>query len=80
MWYPTTVATLSRRTRDLIDEAFKESVDPSKQFLAASQLHDFGFRGCTSVEQSIIGGCAHLLNFTGSDTMVTRTIMVCSRY
>lgn len=25
--------------------------------------------GCTSIEQSIIGGCAHLLNFTGSDTM-----------
>lgn len=30
---------------------------------------DFGFRGCTSVEQSIIGGCAHLLSFVGSDTM-----------
>ena len=26
---------------------------------------DFGFRGCTSTEQSVIGGCAHLLNFTG---------------
>jgi len=34
-----------------------------------SRLHDFGFRGCTSVEQSVIGGCAHLLNFDGSDTM-----------
>jgi len=30
---------------------------------------DFGFRGCTSVEQSILGGTAHLLSFTGSDTM-----------
>jgi hypothetical protein len=30
---------------------------------------DFGFRGCTSVEQSIMGGTAHLLSFTGSDTM-----------
>lgn len=26
-------------------------------------------RGCTSVEQSTIGGCAHLLSFVGSDTM-----------
>ena len=26
-------------------------------------------RGCTSVEQSIVGGCAHLLSFNGSDTM-----------
>jgi nicotinic acid phosphoribosyltransferase len=34
-----------------------------------SRLHDFGFRGCTSVEQSVIGGTAHLLNFNGSDTM-----------
>lgn len=38
-------------------------------FLIYSRLHDFGFRGCTSVEQSVIGGVAHLLNFTGSDTM-----------
>lgn len=30
---------------------------------------DFGFRGCTSVEQSILGGSAHLLSFVGSDTM-----------
>lgn len=34
-----------------------------------SRLHDFGFRGCTSVEQSIIGGVAHLINFNGSDTL-----------
>ncbi len=26
-------------------------------------------RGCTSVEQSVLGGCAHLLSFVGSDTM-----------
>lgn len=32
-------------------------------------MNDFGFRGCTSVEQSIIGGSAHLLTFTGSATM-----------
>jgi nicotinamide phosphoribosyltransferase len=37
--------------------------------LLDSRLHDFGFRGTTCVEQSVLGGCAHLLNFTGSDTM-----------
>ena len=37
--------------------------------LLRSRLHDFGFRGCTCVEQSVIGGVAHLLNFDGSDTM-----------
>jgi nicotinic acid phosphoribosyltransferase len=37
--------------------------------LFGSRLHDFGFRGCTSLEQAIIGGTAHLLNFNGTDTM-----------
>lgn len=37
--------------------------------LLNSRLQDFGFRGCTCVEQSILGGSAHLLSFDGSDTM-----------
>lgn len=32
-------------------------------------LHDFGFRGSTSVEAAGIGGCAHLINFRGTDTI-----------
>lgn len=69
VWYPSTVATLSRRTRDLIEESFRESVDDSAHWMVDYKLHDFGFRGCTCVEQSILGGTAHLLNFSGSDTM-----------
>lgn len=69
VWYPSTVATLSRRVKSLIGEAFEKSVDAECHHLLDSRLHDFGFRGCTSVEQSVIGGVAHLLNFTGSDTM-----------
>jgi nicotinic acid phosphoribosyltransferase len=69
VWYPTTVATLSRKAKDEIEEAFKKSVDDETMFLLESRLHDFGFRGCTSVEQSVLGGCAHLLNFEGTDTM-----------
>ncbi|KAF9578601.1 hypothetical protein BGW38_005517, partial [Lunasporangiospora selenospora] len=67
--YPTTVATLSRRARDLIQNAYEQTVDPEGFWSLESRLHDFGFRGCTSVEQSVIGGSAHLLNFTGTDTM-----------
>ena len=37
--------------------------------LLSSRLHDFGFRGCTCLEQSVLGGVAHLLNFDGSDTL-----------
>eukprot|EP01118_Nematostelium_gracile_P010368 TRINITY_DN3561_c0_g1_i1.p1 TRINITY_DN3561_c0_g1~~TRINITY_DN3561_c0_g1_i1.p1 ORF type:complete len:508 (-),score=143.22 TRINITY_DN3561_c0_g1_i1:21-1544(-) len=69
LWYPTSVATLSRMTKDAIKEAFDKSVDEQSMFLLNSRLHDFGFRGCTSVEQAVIGGSAHLLNFEGSDTM-----------
>ena len=70
-WYPSTVATLSRRTRDLIEEGFKQTVDDEDMWQIPYKLHDFGFRGCTCVEQSVIGGCAHLLSFSGSDTMVS---------
>ena len=73
IWYPSCVATLSRYTKDLIEDAFLTSVDgeddPKYKTLLNSRLHDFGFRGCTCVEQSVIGGSAHLLSFEGSDTM-----------
>lgn len=68
--YPTTVATLSRRSKDIIEQSFERtSADGVASPLVNSRLQDFGFRGCTCVEQSIIGGCAHLLNFVGTDTM-----------
>ncbi|KAF9436244.1 hypothetical protein BGZ76_004499 [Entomortierella beljakovae] len=69
IWYPIAVATLSRRSKDLIQAAYNKSVDPDSFWSLESRLHDFGFRGCTSVEQSIIGCTAHLLNFTGTDTL-----------
>lgn len=69
VWYPCCVATLSRKARDVVEEAFDRSCDEEDFFLIESRLHDFGFRGVTCVEQSIIGGVAHLLNFCGSDTM-----------
>mmetsp|Transcript_30148 Transcript_30148/g.71503 ORF Transcript_30148/g.71503 Transcript_30148/m.71503 type:complete len:575 (-) Transcript_30148:94-1818(-) len=69
VWYPSCVATLSRYCKDLFAAAFAHSVDDDLYFLLDSRLHDFGFRGCTCVEQSVLGGAAHLLNFGGSDTM-----------
>lgn len=32
-------------------------------------LHDFGFRGSTSVDSAAIGDAAHLVNFRGTDTL-----------
>ncbi|KAI0219377.1 hypothetical protein L0F63_000516 [Massospora cicadina] len=44
VWYPTTVATLSRRCRDIIQRAFDASVELGADRVA-DKLRDFGLRG-----------------------------------
>lgn len=66
VWYPSTVATLSGATRNLIRGYLENTGDPG---LLDFKLHDFGFRGATSVEAAGIGGAAHLVNFLGTDTV-----------
>ncbi len=71
VWYPITVATLSREVKKLVKSAFDEMTDlpvETKNFLMEFVLNDFGFRASTSVQSAEIGGSAHLLNFFGSDT------------
>ena len=53
-WYPATVATLSRRVRDFVEEAFERSVDEEAYWKIPSRLHNFGFRGGTSLESGIV--------------------------
>ena len=65
-WYPTTVATQSRNMKRRILQSLEETGTPA---LIDVKLHDFGFRGSTSPESAAIGGCAHLVNFRGSDTL-----------
>lgn len=65
-WYPTTVATYSREIKKLILKSLVETGNPS---LIDYKLHDFGFRGVSSVETAGIGGLAHLVNFKGTDTL-----------
>jgi len=66
VWYPTTVATLSREIKKIIGEFLERTGDPS---LLPFKLHDFGYRGVSSEETAAIGGAAHLVNFLGSDTV-----------
>lgn len=66
VWYPMTVATLSREMKRLIRAHLAKSGDPS---LIDFKLHDFGFRGVSSVESAGLGGAAHLINFQGTDTL-----------
>lgn len=66
VWYGTTVATLSYYVKEMITKYLEETGDPS---LVGFKLHDFGFRGVSSVESAAVGGAAHLVNFMGTDTM-----------
>jgi nicotinamide phosphoribosyltransferase len=66
VWYPITVATLSRAIRCVFLAALERSGDPT---LIDFKLHDFGYRGVSSEETAGIGGAAHLVNFKGTDTV-----------
>ncbi len=68
IWYPSTVATLSRTAKVIIERALRRSSDdPAGQL--PFKLHDFGARGASSEETAALGGMAHLVNFMGSDTI-----------
>lgn len=65
-WYPMTVTTLSREVKKLIAAFLDETGDLAE---LPFKLHDFGFRGASSIESAALGGAAHLVNFEGSDTL-----------
>lgn len=72
VWYPITVATISFHLKELIlDYLYKNGTPEQIDF----KLHDFGFRGVSSVESAAIGGSAHLVNFMGTDTLVTDLLL-----
>lgn len=66
IWYGTTVATNSRAMKGILLEALERSGTPET---IGHKLHDFGFRGVSSVETAGMGAAAHLLHFCGSDTL-----------
>lgn len=66
LWYPITVATLSYQIKKVIAKSLEMTGTPE---LIDWKLHDFGFRGVSSVESAKIGGAAHLINFNGTDTL-----------
>lgn len=66
VWYPTTVATISREIKKVITHFLEKTGTPG---LIDFKLHDFGARGASSGESAGIGGLAHLINFKGTDTV-----------
>lgn len=69
VWYPSTVATLSREIRKTVEHYFELTADDASKSSIDFVLNDFGFRGVSSVESAGLGGSAHLINFMGSDTV-----------
>jgi len=78
VWYPISVCTNSRYQKLCIHKYLEDTgcTDWAIPGGAVFKLHDFGFRGVSSVESAAIGGCAHLVNFLGTDTVAA---MQCAR-
>ena len=74
VWYPMTVATNSRAQKKLLQASLARTggSDAGLKFM----LHDFGYRGVSSVESAAIGGAGHLVNFWGTDTVAA---LVCAK-
>ncbi|MBN9032697.1 nicotinate phosphoribosyltransferase [Rhizobium sp. YJ-22] len=68
VWYPATVASHARRLSDMLLQALEKTCDAPAEVLP-TRLHDFGARAATSAEQAGLGGAAHLLYFSLTDTL-----------
>ena len=67
IWYPSTVASLSYYCKTIIKAALEKSADSTASL--PFKLHDFGARGASSMETVALGSLAHLVNFSGTDSM-----------
>mmetsp|Transcript_62783 Transcript_62783/g.175491 ORF Transcript_62783/g.175491 Transcript_62783/m.175491 type:complete len:462 (-) Transcript_62783:258-1643(-) len=78
VWYPMTVCSNSRFQKLSIHKYMKKTgnTEWATPGGVGFKLHDFGFRGVSSVESAATGGVAHLVNFLGTDTM---SAVVCAR-
>ena len=67
LWMPCTSATIALEYRKILDRYVTETGgDPA---MVDWQAHDFSFRGMAGVEAASMSGAAHLLSFTGTDTI-----------
>jgi nicotinamide phosphoribosyltransferase len=76
VWYPSTVATLSNWTVEMIGRYLDETAHDRSAL--PFMLHDFGYRGASSHESAGIGGAAHLINSMGTDTLPS--LLVAKKY
>lgn len=69
IWYPSSVATLSREIKKNLSYFVSKTSDLDPEVVLPTMLNDFGARGTSSGETAMLGGMAHLINFIGSDTI-----------
>jgi len=67
VWPMSTVATISTRIRNLVQQYINCTSDNPDQLLF--KLHDFGARGVSSGESARYCGAGHLIPFRGTDTV-----------
>ncbi|MBW5447658.1 nicotinate phosphoribosyltransferase [Cohnella sp. CFH 77786] len=67
LWMPATSATLAYEYRKIL-EAYARETNGDTSFVPF-QGHDFSMRGMSSLEAAKCSGAAHLISFTGTDTI-----------
>lgn len=67
-WKPSTNATVAFEFRKVLQAAAKRT-NPEMLAFVPWQGHDFSFRGMDGVDSAMRSGAAHLLSFTGTDTI-----------
>ncbi|NYF13599.1 nicotinamide phosphoribosyltransferase [Pseudoclavibacter sp. JAI123] len=69
IWQASTTATLARAMRETLEVAAARTGTPPAA--VDWQGHDFSYRGMSSNETAAMSGAAHLLSFTGTDSLVS---------
>lgn len=67
LWKPCTSATIAQQYRQVFDQYADETV--GERSFVQWQGHDFSMRGMSGIEDACLSGAAHLLSFTGTDTV-----------
>lgn len=67
LWLPSTSATTAFKYRQMF-ERYAKLTGASRDFVKW-QGHDFSMRGMAGIEAACLSGAAHLLSFTGTDTI-----------
>lgn len=74
LWKPITSATIAYNFRCLLETYWVNTVGNNVTGVNF-QGHDFSFRGMSCVEDAAISGAAHLLSFSGTDSVVSLDLL-----